>query len=65
MRYSVSDTAQYGDLTWTPHYHGRTRKEMKKFARDQSGEFAKGMDSGNKANRPVFNMRTTRGTAFD
>ena len=60
MRYSVSDTAQYGDLT-----RGRriitqeTRKEMKKIlAEIQSGEFAKEWILENRANRPVFNMRT-------
>ena len=62
MRYSVSDTAQYGDLT-----RGRrviteeTRKEMKRMlAEIQSGQFAKEWILENRANRPVFNALTKR-----
>jgi len=57
MRYSVSDTAEYGDLT-----RGRriinddTRKEMKKIlAEIQNGQFAKEWILENQANRPQFN----------
>ena len=57
MRYSISDTAQFGDLT-----RGRriitqeTRQEMRKIlAEVQSGEFAREWILENKANRPVFN----------
>jgi len=57
MRYSISDTAQFGDLT-----RGRrivteeTRQEMKKIlAEIQNGEFAREWILENKANRPVFN----------
>ncbi len=57
MRYSVSDTAEYGDLT-----RGRriiteeTRKEMKKILEEvQSGEFAKEWILENQASRPAFN----------
>lgn len=57
MRYSISDTAQFGDLT-----RGRriitqeTRQEMKKIlAEVQNGEFAREWILENKANRPVFN----------
>ncbi len=62
MRYSISDTAQYGDLT-----RGRriiteeTRKEMKKILEEiQSGKFAKEWILENKANRPVFNALTEK-----
>jgi ketol-acid reductoisomerase len=62
MRYSVSDTAQYGDIT-----RGRrvitaeTREAMKKLlAEIQSGEFAREWIMENKANRPVFNALTQR-----
>jgi len=57
MRYSVSDTAEYGDLT-----RGRriiteeTRKEMKKILDEvQSGQFAKEWILENQARRPQFN----------
>jgi ketol-acid reductoisomerase len=62
MRYSVSDTAQYGDITRgrrviTPE----TREAMKKLlAEIQSGEFAREWIMENKANRPVFNALTKR-----
>ncbi|MFQ5432355.1 MAG: ketol-acid reductoisomerase [Nitrospinota bacterium] len=59
MRYSISDTAKYGDIT-----RGRriitdeTRKEMKKILGEiQSGEFARDWILENKANRPMFNAR--------
>ena len=57
MRYSVSDTAEYGDLTRgkrvvTPE----TRLEMKRILQEiQGGVFAKEWILENKANRPVFN----------
>ena len=57
MRYVVSDTAEYGDLT----RGGRvitedTKKEMKKIlAEVQSGEFAREWILENRANRPTFN----------
>ena len=57
MRYSISTTAAYGDVT-----RGRrlitdeTRAEMKKILGEiQSGEFAKEFILENQANRPVFN----------
>ena len=62
MRYSVSDTAEYGDLT-----RGRriiteeTRKEMKKILEEvQSGRFAKEWILENQANRPQFNALRKR-----
>ncbi len=59
MRYSISDTAKYGDIT-----RGRriitqeTRKEMRKILDEiQGGEFAREFILENKANKPVFNAR--------
>jgi len=57
MRYSISTTAAYGDVT-----RGRrlitdeTRKEMKKILSEiQDGNFAREFILENQANRPVFN----------
>ena len=57
MRYSISDTAEYGDIT-----RGRriiteeTRTEMKRILGEiQSGEFAKEWILENMAGRPVYN----------
>jgi len=63
MRYSVSNTAQYGDLTRGPRIiDERTKSEMKKIlAEIQSGQFAREWILENKANRPVFNALTRRG----
>ncbi len=57
MRYSVSDTAEYGDLTRGKRIiTDETRKEMKKILRDvQTGVFAREWILENKAGRPVFN----------
>ena len=57
MRYSVSDTAEYGDLTRGPRIiTEETRKEMKKMLKEiQSGEFAREWILENQAGRPVFN----------
>ena len=59
MRYSVSDTAEYGDLTRGRRIiTGETRQEMKKIlAEIQGGEFAREWILENQANRPVFNAR--------
>ncbi len=57
MRYSVSDTAEYGDLTRgkriiTPE----TREEMKRMLKEvQTGSFAKEWILENQVGRPVFN----------
>lgn len=57
MRFSISETAKYGDIT-----RGRkiiteeTRKEMKRILEDiQTGAFAREWILENKANRPVYN----------
>ncbi len=57
MRYSVSDTAEYGDLTRGKRIiTDKTRAEMKKILTEiQSGEFAREWILENQAGRPVFN----------
>ncbi len=57
MRYSISTTAAYGDVTRGPRIiTDETRKEMKKILKEiQSGEFAKEWLLENKVNRPTFN----------
>ncbi len=57
MRYSISDTAQYGDITRGKRViNQETRKEMKKILDEiQKGEFAKEFILENQANRPTFN----------
>ncbi len=57
MRYSVSDTAEYGDLTRGPRIiTDETKKEMKKILFEiQSGEFAREYIAENQAGRPKFN----------
>lgn len=57
MRYSVSDTAEYGDLTRGKRIITReTREEMKRILKEvQSGQFAKEWILENQANRPIFN----------
>ena len=56
MRYSVSDTAEYGDYTRGPRIvNAQTRAEMKKIlAEIQSGEFAKQWIAENKSGRHNF-----------
>jgi len=65
MRYSISNTAEYGDLTRGPRIvTDETRKEMKKILGEiQSGQFAKEWILENKANRPVFNALAKKGEA--
>jgi ketol-acid reductoisomerase len=56
MRYSVSDTAEYGDLTRGPRVIGETTREaMAKLLADiQSGEFAREWIAEDDAGRPNF-----------
>ena len=63
MRYSISNTAQYGDLTRGPRVVSpETKAEMKRILEEiQSGSFAKEWMLENQANRPVFNALTRRG----
>ena len=62
MRYSVSDTAEYGDLMVGRRIiNAETRKEMKKVLEEiQNGKFAKEWILENQANRPVYNALRKR-----
>jgi ketol-acid reductoisomerase len=57
MRFSISDTAEYGDLTRGKRIiTEETREEMRYMLQEiQTGEFAREWILENKANRPVFN----------
>jgi ketol-acid reductoisomerase len=57
MRYSISNTAEYGDYTRGPRIvNEQTRVEMKKILQEiRSGQFAREWILENRANRPVFN----------
>lgn len=59
MRYSISDTAEYGDYTIGERIiTDETKKEMKKVLSEiQRGEFARNWILENQANRPYFNAR--------
>jgi ketol-acid reductoisomerase len=63
MRYSISNTAQYGDLTRGPllidDYVKETMEDI--LAQIQEGEFAKEWILENRAGRPVFNALTKKG----
>jgi ketol-acid reductoisomerase len=62
MRYSISDTAEYGDITRGPRViSDDTRYEMRKILDEiQSGEFAKEWILENLAGRPVYNALKKR-----
>ena len=62
MRYSISTTAAYGDVTRGPRIFTQdTRDEMKKILGEiQDGSFAKEFILENMANRPMFNARLAR-----
>ena len=64
MRFSVSDTAEYGDYTRGPRIvNDETRAEMKKILSEiQSGEFARAVDRG-KQSRPQEVPRHARSAA--
>ncbi len=63
MRYSISNTAQYGDLTRGPRIiTKKTKEEMKRILEEiQSGAFAREWILECKANKPVFNALTRQG----
>ena len=63
MRYSVSDTAEYGDLTRGPRVIGdATRQAMAKLLADiQSGEFAREWVAEDDDGRPNFERLRARG----
>ncbi|BAS27112.1 ketol-acid reductoisomerase [Limnochorda pilosa] len=56
MRYSISDTAEYGDMTRGPRViDGRVRQTMKEILEEiRSGAFAREWVLENQANRPRF-----------
>ncbi len=62
MRYSISDTAEYGDLARGKRIiTAETRKEMKRLLEEvQNGSFAKEWILENQAGRPVFNALRRR-----
>jgi ketol-acid reductoisomerase len=62
MRYSISDTAEYGDLTRGPRIiTDETRQEMRKILKEiQDGQFAKEWILENQTNRPVFSALRAR-----
>jgi ketol-acid reductoisomerase len=59
MRYSISDTAEYGDYTAGPRIVSEeTRKEMKKLLKEiQDGTFAKNWIKENETGRPTFTKK--------
>lgn len=63
MRYSISDTAKYGDITRGPKIINESvKKEMKKVIEDiQSGVFAREWILENKAGRPVYKALLKKG----
>lgn len=63
MRYSISNTAQYGDLTRGPRIiTDETKMEMKEILEEiQDGSFAREWLLECKVNKPVFNALTRKG----
>jgi ketol-acid reductoisomerase len=63
MRYSISNTAQFGDLTRGSRViNEKSRKEMAEIlAEIQDGSFAREWILENQANRPVFNALAKAG----
>jgi ketol-acid reductoisomerase len=63
MRYSVSNTAEYGDYTRGPRIiNAEVRAEMKKVLEEiQTGKFAKRWILENQAGRPQFLLLEKRG----
>ena len=61
MRYSISNTAEYGDLTRGPRIiDERTKREMKKILSEiQNGEFAREWMLENKSGSAVLNAKRT------
>ena len=62
MRYSVSNTAEYGDYTRGPRIiTDETRAEMKRILREiQTGQFAREWILENKAGAPAFKAMRRR-----
>jgi len=63
MRFSISDTAEYGDLTRGPRIiNDGTRAEMKKILGEiQDGSFAEEWIAENRAGRPRYNELKAKG----
>jgi ketol-acid reductoisomerase len=63
MRFSISDTAEYGDLTRGPRIvNAETRAEMKRILEEiQDGRFAEEWIAENRAGRPRFNELRAKG----
>ena len=63
MRYSISNTAEYGDFTRGPRIINEdTKDEMREILREiQSGEFAREFILENKAGKPVLNALRRQG----
>ena len=63
MRYSISDTAEYGDVTRGPRIvNARTKAEMKKILKEiQSGKFAKEWVAESESGRENFNAAAQGG----
>jgi ketol-acid reductoisomerase len=63
MRYSISTTAKYGDVTRGPRViTAETKKTMKRILSEiQSGRFAREWVLENQANRPVYNALLKKG----
>lgn len=63
MRYSISNTAQFGDLTRGPRViNEESREAMAEILEEiQNGSFAREWILENQANRPVFNALTRQG----
>jgi len=63
MRYSISTTAKYGDVTRGPRVvTPQTKRVMKKILQEiQSGRFAREWVLENQANRPVYNALLKKG----
>jgi ketol-acid reductoisomerase len=65
MRYSISNTAEFGDLTRGPRIvTAETKKVMREILREiQDGEFAREWMLENKANKPVLTALRRKGAA--
>jgi ketol-acid reductoisomerase len=65
MRYSISNTAEYGDLTRGPRIiNDETRKTMREILHEiQDGEFAREWMLENRANKPVLAALRKKGEA--
>jgi ketol-acid reductoisomerase len=65
MRYSISDTAEYGDYSRGPRVvDGRVKEEMRKILGEiQSGEFAREWIAEDDAGRPNFTKLRAEGAA--